>query len=339
MVKEVIDFEQLSEYFTGKLTPEDNQRVEEWIEFSEENKSHAKSVYNILYSSATICLMNEIDAGSGLRKVKKKAADKKRKKMTIKWFQWIATILFIPMIICTALYFMPKEKPQQRYIEAVSNFGLISSIELPDGTKIWLNSGSYVKYPVEFDKDIREIYIEGEAYLSVAKDNGKKFIVKTVDDYSIEVLGTEFNIDAYKGNDKITTTLVEGSICLYFKDENSEQKKLFMKPEQQTTYLRNTGELTGRTTYIPKEIAWKSGSVMFRNTPFDEALWILSKRFNVNFTVKKESLHDYSFTGTFTDQNLTRILEHFKISSGINYSQRQIVNDDDEVLKTEIDLY
>jgi ferric-dicitrate binding protein FerR (iron transport regulator) len=331
-------FELLSAYFSGESSPAERVYVEEWISSSEENRLLARQVSDLLYMSETLFLMERIDAESGLRKMKKTAAGKTRMHDLKVWLQRAAAVILIPSLILSFLYLIPDEEAD-RYMEVKSNCGLVSSLELPDGSKVWLNSGSYIKYPVRFAKSGREVYITGEAYLSVVKEENRKFLVRTLDNLSVEVTGTEFNIDASEARDKITTTLVEGGISLCYNDRNGGLKKYSMTPGQQTVYSGNTGKLSVQDTYIPKDIAWKNGLVIFRNTPFDEALWILSKRFNVEFIIKKESLRDYSFTGTFTDQNLTRILEHFRISSGINYSQRQVVSDGGEILKSEIDLY
>jgi ferric-dicitrate binding protein FerR (iron transport regulator) len=331
-------FELLAGYFSGNIAPEDQKRVEEWIDLSEENKRDAQKIYDLQYTLDTLVLMNEIDANTVLRKMKRRISSKDRINKVKMWTQRIAVVLFIPLLVNAVLDFFPKDETFG-YMEARSSFGLVSFLELPDGSKVWLNSGSYIKYPAKFKQDKREIYITGEAYLSIAKDENKKFIVNTLDNLSIEVSGTEFNLDAYESNDRVTTTLVEGAICLYYEDGSNALKKYAMTPGQQTVYSRETGKLSRKSTYVQKDIAWKKGSVIFRNTSFNEALWILSKRFNVDFVVKKESLRDYSFTGSFTDQNLIRILEHFRISSGINYSQQQIVDDNGEILKTEIDLY
>ncbi|MDR0572560.1 MAG: FecR family protein [Tannerella sp.] len=332
-------FELLSGYFSDSISQEERAYIEEWIRSSEENRLLALRMYDLSYTSDTLFLMKEMNPDSVLKKIKKKVAGENRMRILKTGLQRIAVVLLIPSLIISCLYFMPDNDPSGGDVEVNSNFGLISSLVLPDGSKVWLNSGSHIKYPLRFKKDCREVYLTGEAYLSVVKDESRKFIVRTLNDLSVEVAGTEFNIDAYETNDKITTTLVEGSICLYYQDCDGRRKKYAMKPEQQTVYSRKTGKLSGKYTYVPKDVAWKNRSVIFRNTPFDEALWILSKRFNVDFIVKKESLHDYSFTGSFTDQHLTRILEHFKISSGINYAQRQVVTDDGEILKSEIDLY
>lgn len=333
-----INLSLLSRYFANEATSEERLAIEKWIAESEENRLLAQNAYSLLYTSDTLCIMNRIDANMALKKTKTKIKKTNQPHQLYVWSQRVINVLFIPLLIGVSLYFIPAEE-QVRYMEAYGSSGLISTLELPDGSKVWLNSGSYIKYPVEFNGKKREVFVTGEAYVSVVKDNEKKFIVRTLDNISVEVFGTEFNIDAYETNDKITTTLIEGSICLIHMDSNKTIKKCTMKPDQQIAYNRSTHEFMQQPTYILKDIAWKNGRVLFRNTPFDEALWILSKRFNVEFTVKNESFHHNSFTGSFTDQNLTRILEHFKISSGINYSQQQIVNEDGETQKTKIELY
>lgn len=333
-----INFTLLSRYFANEATPEERLSIEKWIAESDGNKLLVQNAYNLLYTSDTLCLMNEIDADAVLKKIKIKIKKTNQPDNLFVWSQKVINVLFFPLLISVCMYFIPA-KEQVRYMEAYASSGLISTIELSDGSKVWLNSGSYIKYPVEFKGKKREVFVTGEAYFSVMKDDDKRFVVRTLDDISVEVVGTEFNIDAYETNDKITTTLIEGKICLYHTDSNKTIKKYSMTPNQQIIFKRGTHEFMRSPTYIYKDIAWKNGRILFRNTTFDEALWILSKRFNVEFTVKNESLHNNSFTGSFTDQNLTRILEHFKISSGINYSQQQIVNEEGETLKTRIELY
>jgi ferric-dicitrate binding protein FerR (iron transport regulator) len=340
VIRTTIDLALLSRYYSGDISSEERKQVEEWMTLSDENKSLAKEAYRLFYASDTLNVMKKIDAGSVLKKINRRLKQKNKRMTAVNLLHRITIISFVPLLIGTILYLKsPAEEQQTRYMEARAGYGLISSLELPDGSKVWLNSGSYIKYPSTFAKNKREVYVTGEAYFSVVKDADRKFVVQTHEHLSLEVLGTEFNIDAYETNDFIKTTLVEGSVHINYTNEKGEAKRFLMKPEQQITYIPQTHKINLQNAYVQKDIAWKNGHVIFRNTPFDEALWILNKRFNVNFIVKKEALHDYSFTGSFTDQDLIRILEHFKLSSGINYSQKQMISENGEIQKTEINLY
>ena len=92
-----------------------------------------------------------------------------------------------------------------------------------------------------------------------------------------------------------------------------------MKPNEEFTYNQYTKKVKVDKPYIPTQTSWTDGLVVFRNTPFNEALKVLSKRFNVEFIVKNDKLYNNSFTGPFDGQHLQLILEHFRLASGIQY--------------------
>src|SRR5690606_24170677 len=102
---------------------------------------------------------------------------------------------------------------QTRYLSLNTPCGGEYQAVLSDGTKVWLNADSHLKYPVDFDKDKRVVELEGEAYFEVAKMNGKPFIVKT-QNQEVKVLGTHFNINSYGYEEGIKTTLLEGSVMV-----------------------------------------------------------------------------------------------------------------------------
>ena len=134
-----------------------------------------------------------------------------------------------------------------------------------------------------------------------------------------EVLGTEFNMEAYRESNKVITTLVSGSVRLSFSNKENTEETLLMKPNEEISYNSKTKGISKNRPYLPTLTAWKDGLVIFRNTTFDEALNILNKRFNTEFIVKNDLLYENSFTGTFDGQHLHLILEHFRLSSGIQY--------------------
>ena len=116
--------------------------------------------------------------------------------------------------------------------------GKRSSVELADGSKLWLNSGSRAIYPVVFSKKNREIFIEGEGYLEVSHDASRPFYVVT-DAVKVKVLGTKFNISAYKEDNQVSVVLVEGSV-----EASVGLQKVVMKPDQIMNYAINTEKLS-----------------------------------------------------------------------------------------------
>lgn len=327
----------LLQYFSGSLSREEAAKVEQWISASEDNRRVAQQIRSICFAIDTVDTLQHIDPQAALSKVKKRIHRNKRVS-AFTWIQRIAAILFIPLLIGT-VYNQIKPKEQTRYMEIHTSPGMIASFELPDGSRVWLNGNSHLKHPMSFDGQQREVQINGEAYFSVHKDRSKPFVVRTKENLSIEVLGTEFNIDAYNTNSFIATTLVEGSVRLSYINKDMEENSLIMHPNEQVIYDRYTRKINQKIAFVPKETAWKSGSIILRDTPLNEALWMLSKRYNVDFDIKRESLKENSFTGTFTNQELVSILDHFKIASGIHYSLTKVTDKDGNVLRTKVDLY
>lgn len=129
----------------------------------------------------------------------------------------------------------------------------------------------------------------------------------------LEVLGTEFNVDAYPKEDFVAASLVSGKVNFHCLQQGHETVHV-MVPGQKVIYNFADEELVCANTSIESDVAWKSGKIIFRDTPIEDALRILSKRFDVDFRLINSQLEEYCFTGTFINQRLDRILEHFKIA-------------------------
>lgn len=303
-------------YFNGGLPPALRQEVEAWIGRSEENRKIARDVQLICQASDAIGCMRQTDSQEALRKVKGRI----RKSYKLSWMsrlQRIAAVLAIPLLMAT-LYLALKEDPIE-YIEIRTNPGMVAKVDLPDGTRVWLNSSSCMRHPVRFTGSRRDVSLSGEAYFSVASDKQKPFVVHTPFHIQAEVLGTEFNMEAYESEREVRTTLVSGVVKLTYRTDKEEQESRLMKPGEEYVYSCRNGNISVRQPYIPTLTAWKDRLVIFRNTPFEAALAILGKRFNVDFVIKNAKLYENAFTGTFDGQHLQLILEHFRLSSGIQY--------------------
>ena len=334
-----IDEHILLRYYTDSLSADQKQEVEQWLQESEENRKLARDVQYIYMAADTLNTIKEVNSAEALEQVKKRFR-KPDKTNYLVWFQKVAAILILPLLL-SSIYFVTKKEPVE-YIEIKTNPGMVAALNLPDGSKVWLNSGSYLKHPQKFTGDTRTVELDGEAYFSVQKDKSKRFIVNTPFDLKAEVLGTEFNIEAYKESNQVTTSLISGSVKLSFRNKKNEEESFIMNPDDEVAYNIKTKGIKTNASYLPTQIAWKDGLVVFRNTSFEEALKILDKRFNTQFIVKNDLLYENSFTGTFSGQHLMLILEHFRLSSGIQYKfiDPEINPDKNKVSeKTIVELY
>ena len=155
-------------------------------------------------------------------------------------------------------------------------------LTLSDGTRVWLNSETSIQYPVAFGAKERRVFVQGEAYFEVAKDEGKPFhvLAKGAD---IKVLGTSFNVMTYRG--RTITTLVEGKVCLTYKDES-----VLMVPDRQAEVIAETGKILMREVDARNFTLWKDGVFYFENAALETIAERLSQWYDVNIVFNDEAL-------------------------------------------------
>lgn len=325
----------LLRYYEGETTRAENILVDEWLEASEDNRRIARQIQTISLAADMAQISSKLDVKRALSSTyrKMKLGKTNKHQMLFRGMQRAAAILFIPLVISWTILYLNKDDQEIQMMEAKTNPGMTTSVELPDGTKVVLNSSSSLRYPSRFTDDKREVKLVGEAFFSVVKDK-KKFIVSTLNGSKVMVYGTEFNIEAYKESRTVQTTLVSGKVSFSYVN-NGRRDKMMMQPGQKVIYDIIQKEVVVRKVNVDVETSWKDGHLIFKNTPFEEILKSLSKRYNVEFVLKKASLKQYSFTTTFTKQRLERILEHFRISSNIHFKfvEEEDVNTERQVIE------
>ena len=309
----------LFHYFNNTLPEQEIAEVEAWINSSEENRKLAQQLYWLHYASDTLQIMRSVDTKAALQKVHRRITASRRR---IVWNRvtHVAALLFIPVaaIAFWSLRSEPQVVEEVQFVEMRTPSGMVSSITLPDSSKVWLNSNSYLKYPLRFE-DERRVELVGEAYFKVSKDESKRFIVQT-DVMEIEVMGTEFNVDAYERSGRdVRTTLVKGSINMTFDGSDNREHLVEVYPGQRVAIDPVSKDWSIRRVNTAGAASWKDGRIVFEKTPFAEALRMIENRFNVEFVVKNPKYYEHNFTGMFTDQRLDVILEHFKRSSNMRF--------------------
>ncbi|WP_080903820.1 FecR family protein [Parabacteroides sp. Marseille-P3160] len=176
-------------------------------------------------------------------------------------------------------------------------YGKRSILILSDGSKIHLNSGTYLVYPSAFSSRQREVYLEGEAYFEVMKDPNRKFIVKTVYK-SVEVVGTQFNIWVDKTTNRFETVLVSGKVNL---DGNTG--KIELVPSQLYTYSNTTGEENLQMVDVNYYTSWINGVMRFNREPLSKILYKLEKVYNIKIKLLKSEYKNHLISGSLDLRN------------------------------------
>ena len=235
----------------------------------------------------------KIDTEKALDKVKSRT-----KVRNLSWWGWtqrIAAILSVPLLIGVLALYPDRQQPvvTAQMVEIKTNAGMTTSVLLPDSTVVHLNSESSLRYPTFFAGDVRQVELNGEAYFDVTQHPRKRFIVSTPHHSQVEVYGTSFNVEAYGNETPISTTLIEGSVGFIYKNSKGKFQKSMLSPRQKLVYSPQTGDIKCYATSGESEISWKDGKLIFNDTPLDEVLHMLGKRFNVEFVLSNKGLKGF----------------------------------------------
>lgn len=191
-------------------------------------------------------------------------------------------------------------------------------IVLSDGTKITLNAGSSLQYPTKFNKATteREVYLNGEAFFEVEYENKTPFIVHT-EELNIRVLGTKFNLSAYKEDKSAYAVLVDGKI----QAENPNDKtKLEVSPGCKVYY--KDGTLKTKKVSLEKHTAWINGELLFIDDSFEVIKNKLERRYDIGISNTFEALNDIVITANFSSETIEQVLETFKAYKDFDYVQK-----------------
>lgn len=198
-------------------------------------------------------------------------------------------------------------------------YGKKFQIVLSDGTHVFLNSGSSLRYPTKFiDKLNRDVYLDGEAYFEVKKDAAHPFTVITKK-MNTRVLGTKFNVSSYQNENNTSSVLVSGAIDVYGSSEIYNPKKaVSIKPGQRALFENNNINIA--KVNVQKYTAWTEGKLFFVDDRFDLILKKLERHFNVSINNTYTNLNHEFFTSTFETENLNQILKAFQTYNAFNYT-------------------
>uniref|UniRef100_UPI003217CD58 FecR family protein n=1 Tax=uncultured Draconibacterium sp. TaxID=1573823 RepID=UPI003217CD58 len=187
--------------------------------------------------------------------------------------------------------------------------------ELPDGTKVWLNSKTRLEFPSEFNGNTREIALNGQAYFDVVHNPEKPFIVRT-ELGNVEVKGTSFDLKVYDNDRTFETTLVEGSVSLAITD----RPNTLIYPGQRSVYSEESRELITSDVDVRLYTSWKEGIFYFENKSLAEVTKELERWYEVSFTFKDENAKSIRYTGEYRkNQNLDEILRLLSITGNVEF--------------------
>jgi transmembrane sensor len=236
-------------------------------------------------------------------------------------------IAAIVLVTFLAGFLIQKYLPEKtEYTTVKVPYGAKSEVELPDGSKIWINSGSSMKYPTKPDNKEVFIYLNGEAFFDIVENEKRKLNVQT-STINVQVLGTAFNVKSYDDDDLVETTLVRGKISITGKVGNKTIEPVYLRPNQQVRLIK--GE-TGRNYYesalqilekvdIEPVTCWKDNRMIFKSESFSELARKMERWYNVKIVIKDEGLKESKYTGVFEKETIEQAMNALSLSLPFSY--------------------
>jgi ferric-dicitrate binding protein FerR (iron transport regulator) len=260
-----------------------------------------------------------------------------RRRHIIRVISRAAAVIFIPVFLFglyTSARFLSAGRESgtttEVFYEVSSSADAITKVDLADGTIVWLNHKSTLRYPARFKGRTRNVKLSGEGYFDVSHNPDVPFVV-SAGPINIIARGTEFNVCAYPDDDKTEATLVEGEIEIDKPGDRSPgPKSITLKPSERIIYDSSCRTMTSQMTVDDRYYAWKSGRLVFKNEPMEEVVKKLSRWFNVDIEIRDSGLNDLTYTATFVDETLPQVMDLLAIATPIDYSIRNSEKSDDE---------
>jgi transmembrane sensor len=230
------------------------------------------------------------------------------------WISIAASLLFL---FCIASFiFLNQTRPLEKTMtESIAPKGQKSQLVLADGTKVYLNSGTILRYDNRFGKRNREIELAGEAYFEVARNKKIPFVIYT-SDVEIRVLGTKFNVMAYPDDPRIETTVTEGTVNVI---ERMGDKSLIIKANQKASYTKTKKTLLCSTVNPQTFTSWKENILYFDNENFENMISKLERWYDVSIHLEGKDSIDDRFTLTIKNESLKEVLDLISLTTPLHY--------------------
>jgi transmembrane sensor len=333
----------LERYFNNSCSNEELSRVVEWFknsaktqegkellfrlweEMPDKEEEHLTNFDHILDKIHHD--VNLIQAQDLLILSEENISKYRKKERFIMYLSKVAAIFLIPVLLFS-IYISYKyhsslhvqTNTSKAYNEVFSSVDAITKVALPDGSNVWLNHSSTLKFPATFEGDSRTVELKGEGYFEVAHHPDIPFVVK-VGEINVVARGTTFNILAYPEEDRIETSLIKGKVDVQKRGSDGQIVPLIeMKPNDLAIYQKTIKKISTQTICDDRNFAWKEGKLIFNKAPMGDVVKRLSRWFNVDIQISDPKILELSYTATFKNETLPQVMELLSMVSPISYS-------------------
>lgn len=306
-------------YLTGQCSEDEVVELNAWIKESDENASQFFRMEEIYHLGKFKHYTNEKRIDHAERQLYKRLEQEKKKQAKVlhihRWMKY-AAVIAITLIIGGGAGYWYLNESAHRMIVATADEGIVKEVVLPDGTKVWLNNASTLKYPREFSDKERNVHLEGEAYFEVTKNRHRPFTIES-EAMRIRVLGTTFNFKCDKKSRVAEATLIEGEIEV---KGNNDEGQIILSPGQRAELNRNNGRLTVKQVDAKLDAVWHNDLIPFEQADIFTIAKALERFYDVKIILSPDIRADKTYSGVLKKKStIDSVLGSLQHSIPIDY--------------------
>lgn len=309
----------VDKFFNKTIDDIELEKLKSWLNESVDNRKYfdrSNETY-ILSGSELSHFHGRVDAGWADMKNEMLSSSKDTKRMPVKSLTIWRMVAVASIILAIGLFgVITFENQKSSIAEVTTLMGQKTNLQLTDGTRVWLNSGSKLKSKESFRN--REVFVSGEVYFDVVHDD-KPFVVHT-GVVSVKVFGTKFNVCAYDNDDEVIVTLEEGKVGMKIQ---KSKKVYMMNPGENLIYNKKTNKIKRTKVNTNLYTEWKENTLKFSNATFDDVITKIEKWYGVNIHIDKNIKYSERFTMTIHSESLRELLELMTKVAPIKYNIKE----------------
>jgi transmembrane sensor len=309
----------LVKYLLGEASAQEKTAVENWLVADEENAKYFGQLQLIWTESEKLAEKIEVDENAAWKRFRERIERPRQTNKAIStvrkmsWMRIAALFILIAGISTVAYLMLNKNAPVQMITASSSN--RVFSDTLPDGSVVTLNKNSSLVYPDKFEEQERPVTLNGEAFFNVTPDKKKPFIIH-VNDVTIRVVGTSFNVRSENGR---TEVIVETGIVQVMR----KGKIVELKPKEKTSIDQQDSALVKETEKEQLYNYYRTKEFVCDNTPLWKLVQVLNEAYHANIVIGRDELKTLPISTTFSNESLDQVLEVIRLTFGIAVQQTQ----------------
>lgn len=314
----------IQSFLNGSLDAEGQAILRQWIKESPENKRYFQQTVAIWKAAGVLANVDGFDTEKAIGKFRKEAKSVAR--IDLYKYALRISVVAIIALVCgiSSLFFMWRS--EKRALEAVLEYkeyvvevpaGAKSKMTFPDGSVVWLNAGSKMKYDSNFAKESRTVELLGEGYFEVSKNKELPFVVNT-EKLAVKVLGTKFNLKSYEEDSEVKVTLKEGAVAI--SDLSIDSIPIVLSPNQRFTYKKADQTIQVDSVDASHIENWRNGTIVFDKVSLNEIVKELRRLYNIPIRIEDNNLKQIVYYSDFQENvSVEKVLEILSSGNKFRY--------------------